>query len=100
MTARFAPDPFSAILDAFNARHPDAGVVVQWVTDLYAEERAWGRTHFDEDPIVIEIDGQIPVAGALDVLAHELAHVAAGFEVGHGPAWQEAKEALVAAVAG
>ena len=95
--AKFACDPFNVLLSVFG-RQSEAAVTVVWVSDLHAEEGAWGRTHFDSNPIIIELDVDCPVRGALDVLAHELAHVIAGFEAGHGPEWEAAKAALLAAL--
>lgn len=98
MAAKFCHDPFSDLLSAFGARS-SVDVDVVWVTDLHAEEGAWGRTHFDTAPVVVELDVDCPVRGALDVLVHELAHVAAGFEAAHGPKWEAEKAALLAACA-
>ena len=93
-------DPFQAVLTAFARLYPEARCTVQWVSGLHEEEGAWGRTHFDEDPPLIELDGNCPVAGAVDVLCHELAHVAAGYEAGHEDSWRRGYETLVGSVAG
>lgn len=95
MAARFDTDPFYSLLSAYNRLH-DGDILVQWVSGLRDEQGAWGRTHFDTEPVTIEIDGGCPVAGALDVLAHELAHCAAGFGADHGPEFTAAKAALMA----
>lgn len=96
-TTKFACDPFNVLLAVFEGRSA-ASVTVIWVSDLHAAEGAWGRTHFDGHPIIIELDVDCPVRGALDVLAHELAHVIAGLDEGHGPKWEAAKDALLAAL--
>lgn len=92
-------DPFQAILDAFRRLHPDARCRVVWVEGLHEGEGVWGRTHFNIDPPLVELDGFCPVAGSVDVLCHELAHVAAGLEAEHGDAWSATYDDLVAALA-
>ena len=53
-----------------------------------------GETFFPDDGStpVISINGRLKrgVQGTLDILAHELAHVAAGTEAEHGPEWKKA----------
>lgn len=93
-------DPFQAVLTAFARLYPGVRCAVRWVDGLHEEEGAWGRTHFDEDSPLIELDGNCPVAGAVDVLCHELAHVVVGYEAGHGDLWRLVYETLVKSVAG
>jgi hypothetical protein len=96
MAAKFVEDPFSCLLQEFGRQAQDE-VDVVWVTDLHEEEGVWGRTHFDSEPVTIELDANCPVIGAVDVLAHELAHVIAGFAAGHGVRWEAAKVAFMRA---
>lgn len=53
---------------------------------------ACGVTTFPEDgsPPVVEVSGEIPIAAGVEVLAHELAHVATPEDQTHGDAWRAA----------
>lgn len=57
-----------------------------------------GETRWTDNggPALILINVQLRrgVQGTLDILAHELAHVAAGFDAGHGPAWRSKYDEL------
>lgn len=93
---RWESEPFRALVCAYEAMEgPAAGIA--WVLGLRDEEGSWGRTHFDTEPITIELDASCPVEGAIDVLAHELAHAMAERDAGHGKQWQEAKDMLLSA---
>ena len=57
---------------------------------------AYGLTIFPDDgstPIVC-ISAEVPISAGPELLAHELAHVAAGEAVEHGPEWKAAEEAI------
>lgn len=43
---------------------------------------------------IVQVDVRLPMAGVVEVLAHELAHVAAGLDAEHGPEWQDAFERI------
>lgn len=96
MPAKMDFDPFGLLLKIFNESGCRANVVVEFVSGLHEQEGAWGRTHYPDTkgPIEIHIDGECPVSGAVDVLAHELAHVMAGFRCGHGGKWGRAYAGL------
>lgn len=99
MKAAMAFNPFELILQVFNDLYPGKAASVEWVSGLRQERNAWGSTVFEEGkaPEVL-IDVRCPVAGAIEVLAHELAHVAAGVPHddadGHGDEWEAAFEAI------
>lgn len=59
----------------------DEGGVVYGITTFPADE--------NEVPLV-EISAELTVQDAVEILAHELAHVAAGIDAGHGEAWEKA----------
>lgn len=100
MAVKFKTDPFGFVARRVTALFPDApDVDVEWVDGLHEAEGAWGRTHFDESPVVIEIDSRCPVAGAFDVFVHELAHVIAGFDAGHEKPWEQARDEILADLA-
>lgn len=48
-----------------------------------------GVTIFSDDgsPPIIEVNPFIPLAHIAEIIAHELAHVIAGLEAGHGEEW-------------
>jgi len=98
-------DPFERLL-TFAHKQWGIMVKVQFVPrqelDIYRWWRFWhepkGETFFpdDESTPVISINGMLKrgVQGTLDILAHELAHVAAGTAAEHGPEWKKAYEEL------
>lgn len=93
----FENDPFQAVISAVHALYPDAVAAVQWVEGLHAEQGAWGCTEFDALPpgvALISLDASMPVSAAVEVLAHELAHVIAGPDAEHGPEWEQAFSAI------
>lgn len=95
MPARMKLDPFGLLLRLYDESCCPVDVTVEFVAQLQKQEGGWGRTHFHDDGTAeIHIDGDCPVAGAVDVLAHELAHIIAGFEAGHGKAWEQAYSEL------
>jgi len=82
-------DPIQVIIDIFEQRHPKKKVIVQYVQGMKEKADAYGETFFPNDggiPIV-SIDVEISIIGAIDVLAHELAHVAIGPDGKHGEKW-------------
>lgn len=101
MTATLTFNPFALMIDVFNDLYPDKQATVWFATGLRQERNAWGQTGFPDDggePLV-QIDVDCPIAGAVEVLAHELAHVAAGCphsddDDGHGPEWQKHFDAI------
>lgn len=107
---KFAFDPFQIVLDVFHDFYPDAEPATIWyvgkVTDWNNKEmkKVWGLTSFPDDltkPITIDIKVDMPVHAAVEILAHELAHLAAGRKyscratgtkegdrLSHGPKWE------------
>lgn len=91
----FANDPFVRIWEVFRTICPDKKCSCFWVEEL--EDGAYGMTIFPEDggkePHVY-VSADLPVKHAAEIFAHELAHVAAGEAADHGPAWEEAFDAI------
>jgi len=52
---------------------------------------AWGLTFWpdDDSEIIIEISTHLKVKHVPEILSHELAHVIAGYDSGHGKQWRE-----------
>jgi hypothetical protein len=103
-------DPFERVL-SFAQKLWGIEAKVEFVApqelDTYRWWKFWhepkGQTFFPDDGStpVISINGKLRrgVQGTLDILAHELAHVAAGTEAGHGPEWEAAyREIFMAAM--
>lgn len=65
----------------------EEGTLPLWQDYLNYGER-YGST-----PIVC-ISAEVPISAGPELLAHELAHVAAGEAVEHGPEWKAAEEAI------
>ncbi|MEF2552005.1 hypothetical protein VQ042_11640 [Aurantimonas sp. A2-1-M11] len=75
-----------AALDAF----PDLACDVQFAS--FPEEGPYGETFYPDDGgrAVVTVAVGIPMEAVIEVMAHELAHVAAGIDAGHGPVWDAA----------
>lgn len=95
MSAHILFNPFEIVLEAYNALY-QRDCVVQFVEGLWAREEAYGVTEFGGRIPRISVDVITPVHGAVEILAHELAHVAAGDSHAddHGEAWQNAFDAI------
>jgi len=56
---------------------------------------ALGETFFDDDgTVTVFVDYELQVKDAVEIFAHELAHVAAGEKAGHGEEWEKAFDAI------
>lgn len=98
MASPFINDPTAIVARAFSELYPGIEYVAQYVPDLRDETNstAYGLTIFPDDgstPIVC-ISAEVPISAGPELLAHELAHVAAGEAVEHGPEWKAAEEAI------
>lgn len=86
------------VYEAFEKLFPGNDVRIWWNANIpKAEdgEQPVGVTSFNEDGTIdIDIDALLPVADAVEILAHELAHVAAGENEGHGEKWEQAFDAI------
>jgi len=95
---KFKNDPFEIIFDVFSALFPGLDCTVEWCTGMKDEDgyTVCGATVFPADggkPIV-SVSGEIAIENAVEVLAHELAHVAAGEAAQHDEVWERAFEAI------
>ena len=92
-TNPFVLDPFAVVYEAFTNLYPGKVVECYWTGPIESEtgESAYGQTIFEDDgTISILISDGMLIPHAVEILAHELAHAAAGIDEGHGPAWEEA----------
>jgi hypothetical protein len=85
-------NPLQDVLDAFTRLYPELAVTVH----IAPTEAGLGFTEFPDDGSTpsICVDPGLPYSGVMDILAHELAHVAAGSAEDHGPVWQAAYDAI------
>lgn len=95
----FKNDMFALVWSVFGMLYPEQckkDIVIRWAETVYdGDEEAFGVTNFRTDgSIRILISGQLPVVHAVEIFAHELAHVAAGPEAEHGEAWENAFDAI------
>lgn len=98
MASPFMNDPTAIVARAFRELHPDLPYYAQLVPEIKDEkgEIAFGMTTFPNDgstPVVC-VSAEAPISAAPELLAHELAHVAAGEAAEHGPEWKAAEEAI------
>lgn len=85
-------DPFGLVLEVFNELYPQHECEVIFGSRM--PEATFGYTDFAQSPPWIIVGFDIPMAGVVEVLAHELAHVVAGLEADHGPEWEAAFNAI------
>lgn len=96
-------DPFYYILKTFEKRHPNKTKVVMLFTDELKDDddqNVYGVTLFPDKETVLDVPHiyivyTLSVADAAEVLCHELAHLAVGFEADHNEVWEAEFEALV-----
>lgn len=95
MNVSFKPVSLEGVAAVFERLWPRKRVTVEFVTGLHDQTKAYGRTGFRRGCVPkIVIDAKIPFYGVVDVLVHELAHVAAGAKAGHGKKWKGAYDLL------
>lgn len=93
----FLNDPSSLVAQAFGILYPDKqyeAILVDKIVDEEGTEMVGCTTHPDDNSLpLIEVTGHIPAAAVPEILAHELAHVAAPGDE-HGPEWKAAFESI------
>lgn len=99
MISPFENDPFPLVAQAFKNLYPDKKYTAYWEPEIHAEEpgdkKPYGITDFGEDGTVcVFVDPKIPVTDAVEIFAHELAHVAVGIDHEHDEEWEAAFEAI------
>ncbi len=99
---KYINDPFGTVIQATKELYPDLCADIQFDDRIkyfkfgFIRFGHCGETWFPKDGStpLITISTNIPFAGMVEVMAHELAHVAAGVKAGHGPEWEKAFEAI------
>lgn len=93
MVTPFQNDMFSIVWQAFKNLYPDKDCQVYWEPQIRDEEDGkpvYGLTDFGDDGTVsVFVKPSLEAADAVEILAHELAHVAVGIEHDHDEVWQE-----------
>lgn len=90
MKKLFVNDPFMMVYETFRKLYPDKDCRCFWTDNL---EDAYGATLFPDNSQMLPevyISADLPVKHAVEILAHELAHVAVGADADHGEAWESA----------
>lgn len=98
MESPFKNDPFALVWAAFKRLYPDKDCMCAWepkaLKDEYGRD-VYGMTTFASDGrVVIAVPAGLSVNQAVEILAHELAHVAVGHGEGHGKEWSAAFDAI------
>ncbi|MCI9405942.1 MAG: hypothetical protein HFK04_03390 [Oscillospiraceae bacterium] len=96
MESPFKNDPFAMIYQAFKRLYPDKPCEIWWDIPQEADKQAFGMTEFPDDgscPQVF-IYSNHPVHQQVEILAHELAHVAVWPDHEHDDAWDFAFSAI------
>ena len=94
LIAPFQNDMFAMVWGAFKKLYPDKDCEIYWEPQIRDEEDGkpvYGLTDFaDDGSVAVFVKPSLEVADAVEILAHELAHVAVGVEHDHDEVWQEA----------
>ena len=96
----FDPDPFALVYQAFQNLYPGKECRIMWADHIEHDEDgdACGVTDFVEGEVTLVcVNATIPVFAAVEILAHELAHVAVAPvdpEEEHGEEWEKAFSAI------
>ena len=98
MNTPFVNDMFSMVYQAFKNLYPDKECECQWQPEKMTDEdgaEVFGITTYgDNGEIFVDISAHLKVVDAVEILAHELAHVAVGADANHGKAWEDAFDAI------
>lgn len=98
MESPFKNDPFALVWAAFKRLYPDRECLCELVPFTGKDEEGhdvYGMTTFANDGrVVVMVTTTIPIDNAVEILAHELAHVAAEYDADHGERWKAAFDAI------
>ena len=95
----FLNDPSALVALAFETEYPGKeyeAILVEKIEDAGGVEMVGCTTYPDDGGLpLVEVAGHIPAGAVPEILAHELAHVAAPGDE-HGPEWKTAFERIYA----
>ena len=93
----FLNDPSALVAQAFEILYPDKkyeAILVDKIEATDGTEMVGCTTYPDDGSLpLVEVAGHIPAGAVPEILAHELAHVAAPGDE-HGPEWKAAFERI------
>ena len=86
---RIQNDPIRLVVRIVKKRYPAARALIFFVAQQEVASGAYGHTLFPDDGSIphVLISVELPVIRAVEILAHELAHVVVGPKGGHGKEW-------------
>lgn len=95
----FVNDMFAMVYQAFRNLYgeKDRNLIVYWSGEPMKDDNgneAFGSTTFTDTYVYVEVSSDLKVSDAVEILAHELAHVAVGSNAEHGEGWEKAFEAI------
>jgi hypothetical protein len=100
MITPFENDPFALVWMAFKNLYPNKECKIWYDKKEPCENGGTvvlGETFFEDDgTTTVFIDYDLQVKNAVEIFAHELAHVAAGEDAAHGETWEKAFDAIFA----
>lgn len=86
----FINDPFALVYKSAKDLYPDINCEIFWDnTKDENGDNVCGYTSFNNNNISIHISYNINVIDAVEILAHELAHVVLGLDSAHNEEWEE-----------
>lgn len=95
----FINDMFSMVYQAFRNLYEekDKNLIVYWSGEPMKDDNgneAFGLTTFTDTYVYVEVSSDLKVSDSVEILAHELAHVAVGSNAEHGEEWEKAFVAI------
>ena len=97
MKTPFENDPFAMVYQAFQNLYPGKECRIFWEPEIRPEdgETAYGLTDFGDDgTVTVFVTPDMTVLDAVEILSHELAHVAVGADHEHDEVWEDAFDAI------
>ena len=97
MKTPFENDPFAMVYQAFQNLYPGKECRIFWEPEIRPEDgdKAYGLTDFGADgTVMVFVTPDMKVLDAVEILSHELAHVAVGADHEHDEVWEAAFDAI------
>lgn len=94
----FRFDPFAVVMMAFRRLYPGKECEC-WIDQGEIKdqdgETVYGITEqYDDGELSVRVSASLSISDAVEVFAHELAHVALGMQGDHGPEFEEANDRI------
>ena len=99
MDKPFANDMFAMVYQAFRNLYneKDKNLIIYWSDEPMKDDNGnevFGSTTFTNTYVYVEISSDLKVSDSVEILAHELAHVAVGSNAEHSEEWEKAFDAI------